>query len=278
MSVLKQMHKKYDITAGEGTVNRLREAMQEVTLAGLYRGGFFDRAAFYGGTCLRIFYGLPRFSEGLNFSLLAPDGAFSLKPYITTVVDEFSALGLDVEISSKKKTVQTGIASTFLKNNTLFFDLSVHGERTLKIVIEIDTLPPSGFSTEEKHLLEPFPFSVRCFGLQDLFVGKMHALLFGNRKIRVKGRDWFDFEWYVRKEIPLDLAHFINRAFQSGHLKEAHLSELNFRQLLNNRIELFDVASARKDVSVFMKDAEVLKIWSRDYFRHLAEQMTVNCG
>jgi hypothetical protein len=183
-----------------------------------------------------------------------------------------------VEISSKKKTVQTGIASTFLKNNTLFFDLSVHGERTLKIVIEIDTLPPSGFSTEEKHLFEPFPFSVRCFGLQDLFVGKMHALLFGNRKIRVKGRDWFDFEWYVRNEIPLDLAHFINRAFQSGHLKEAHLSELNFRQLLNNRIELFDVASARKDVSVFMKDAEVLKIWSRDYFRHLAEQMTVNCG
>lgn len=109
MTVLRQMLENYDITTVEGAVNGLREVMQEVALAGLYRGGFFDKAAFYGGTCLRIFYGLPRFSEDLDFFLLATDADFSLEPYFKAVREEFSALGLDVEISAKKKTVRTGI-------------------------------------------------------------------------------------------------------------------------------------------------------------------------
>ena len=204
MSVLGQMLEKYDTTTVEGRVNGLREVMQEVALAGLYRGGlyrggFFDRAAFYGGTCLRIFYGLPRFSEDLDFSLLTSDADFSLEPYFKAVRAEFLSLGLDVEISSKKKTVRTGIESAFLKSDTRLFTLAVHGEKTVKIQFEVDTLPPSEFSTEEKLLLEPLSFYVKCFGLPDLFAGKMHALLFRNWKSRVKGRDWYDFEWYVKK-------------------------------------------------------------------------------
>jgi Nucleotidyl transferase AbiEii toxin, Type IV TA system len=132
MSVLGQMLEKYDTTTVEGRVNGLREVMQEVALAGLYRGGFFDRAAFYGGTCLRIFYGLPRFSEDLDFSLLTSDADFSLEPYFKAVRAEFLSLGLDVEISSKKKTVRTGIDSAFLKSDTRLFTLAVHGKKRLK--------------------------------------------------------------------------------------------------------------------------------------------------
>jgi predicted nucleotidyltransferase component of viral defense system len=278
MSVLQQMLEKYDTATAEGAVNGLREVMQEVALAGLYRGGFFDKAAFYGGTCLRIFYGLPRFSEDLDFSLLASDPEFSLDPYFKAVRDEFLSLGLDVEISSKQKTVRTGIESAFLKSNTRLFSLAVHAGKTVKIKFEVDTLPPLGFTTEEKLLLQPFSFYVRCFSLPDLFAGKMHALLYRKWKSRVKGRDWFDFEWYIRQGIPMNLSHFIVRARQSGHLLEDRLSGKEFRELLDRRIEALDVGAARADVSMFVKDVEALKIWSRDYFHELAKHVRIADG
>jgi len=273
MSVLQQMLEKYDTGTTEGAVNGLREVMQEVALAGLYRGGFFDKAAFYGGTCLRIFYGLPRFSEDLDFSLLVSDSDFSLEPYFSAVRDEFSSLGLDVEISAKKKTVRTGIESAFLKSDTRLFSLAIHADKTVKIKFEVDTLPPMGFATEEKLLLQPYSFYVKCFSPADLFAGKMHALLFRSWKTRVKGRDWFDFEWYVRNGIPMNLSHFVIRARQSGHLQEETLSELGFRDLLERRIDALDVAAAVNDVSRFVKNLDALNIWSREYFRELVLRM-----
>ena len=275
MTVLRQMLENYDMTTAEGAVNGLREVMQEVALAGLYRGGFFDKAAFYGGSCLRIFYGLPRFSEDLDFSLLATDTDFSLELYFKAVREEFSALGLDVEISAKKKMVRTGIESAFLKSDTRIFSFAVHADKTIKIKFEVDTVPPLGFATEEKLLLQPFSFYVKCFILPDLFAGKMHVLLFRKWKNRVKGRDWFDFEWYVRQGAPMSLSHFVSRAKQSGHLHEEHLTVPEFRHLLERRIEALDVTAARNDVSRFVKDDEVLKIWSRDYFHELAKRMHI---
>ncbi len=278
MSVLQQMLGKYDTTTTDGALNGLREVMQEVALAGLYRGGFFNKAAFYGGTCLRIFYGLPRFSEDLDFSLLASDADFSLEPYFKSVRDEFAALGIDVEISTKKKTVSTGIESAFLKGDTRLFSLAVHAEKTVKIKFEVDTQPPLGFSTEEKLLLQPFSFYAKCFSLPDLFAGKMHALLYRKWKSRVKGRDWFDFEWYIRKGIPMNLSHFIVRARQSGHLLEDRLTEQDFREMLERRIDALDVAAAKNDVSRFLKDAAALNIWSREYFKELALRITLKEG
>ncbi|NTV02040.1 MAG: nucleotidyl transferase AbiEii/AbiGii toxin family protein [Chlorobiaceae bacterium] len=239
----------------------------------MYRGGFFDKAAFYGGTCLRIFYGLPRFSEDLDFSLLAPDPDFSLEPYFKAVRDEFLSLGLDVEISAKQKTVRTGIESAFLKSDTRLFSLAVHTDKTVKIKFEVDTLPPLGFSAEEKLLMQPYSFYVKCFSPADLFAGKMHALLFRNWKTRVKGRDWFDFEWYVRNGIPMNLSHFVIRARQSGHLHEEIFSEPGFRDLLKRRIDALDVAAAVNDVARFVKDLDALNIWSREYFRELVLRM-----
>ena len=274
MSVLQQMLEKYDTTTAEGAINGLREVIQEVALAGLYRGGFFEKAAFYGGTCLRIFYGLPRFSEDLDFSLLAPDPDFSLEPYFKAVRDEFLSLGLEVEISAKQKTVRTGIESAFLKSDTRLFSLAVHTDKTVKIKFEVDTRPPLGFAAEEKLLMQPYSFYVKCFSPADLFAGKMHALLFRNWKTRVKGRDWFDFEWYVRNGIPMNLSHFVIRARQSGHLQEETLSEPGFRDLLERRIDALDVAAAVNDVARFVRDVMVLKIWSRDYFRELARRVS----
>ena len=273
MEVIEQMLAKYPRRTDVEITHAMREVMQEVALAGLYRGGFFDKAAFYGGTCLRIFYGLPRFSEDLDFSLLAPDPAFSFAPYFKTLKSEFAALGFEVEVSEKHKTAATDITSAFLKKTSSVYDLTVQGSRALKIKFEVDTDPPLGFSTEQKLLLQPFSFYTQCFALPDLFAGKVHALLFRQWKQRVKGRDWFDFEWYVKRGTPLNLAHLAIRARQSDHWQGETLSLDELKRLLRERIDTLDVDSARDDVVRFLQNPTDTAIWSRDYFAALADHI-----
>ena len=269
MTVVEQMLQRYALNTHEDRTHALREVMQEIALAGLNRAGFFAKAAFYGGTCLRIFHGLPRFSEDLDFSLLKADANFSMKPYFKTLQAEFAAFGFDVEITAKQKTATTAIASAFLKSNSSVYDLHVTGQKAMKIKFEVDTDPPLGFVTEEKLLIQPYSFYVKCFSLPDLFAGKMHALLYRKWKNRVKGRDWFDFEWYVRMGCPLHLAHLGERARQSGDLESVTLNQDEFRVMLQARIRALDVDSARQDVLRFIKDAAPLNLWSHDYFLQL---------
>lgn len=272
--MLEQMLSRYDTSSREQRLLALREVMQEIALAGLYRSGFFDKAAFYGGTCLRIFYQLPRYSEDLDFSLLQVDETFSLERYFTGIEDEFAALGVEVSINRKAKSIETAIDSAFLKNTTQIFDISLLGPTMVRIKLEVDTQPPLGFTTEEKLLIEPYSFYTKCFSLPDLFAGKMHALLFRQWRNRIKGRDWFDFEWYVRKRATLNLSHFNQRALQSDSIAEP-LSAEGLRQLLLNTIQKLDLDSARQDVQRFIPDQSVLDIWSADYFAELARRLII---
>ncbi len=260
----------------------LREIMQEVALAGLQRAGFFEKAALYGGTALRIFYGLNRFSEDLDFSLLEVDADFSLEPYFESIVVEFKAIGMDVVIKEKKKTALSNIDSAFLKSETVWKELVLEGilpqsgiqtVPSIKIKLEVDREPPLGFETEEKLLLKPFSFYVKCFTLSSLFAGKMHALLFRNWKQRVKGRDWYDFEWYVKKGVPLDLHHFLLRAKDTGNWPGETISQDEVRQLINNRIDSVSFEGIREDIVRFIPDDSVLKIWSPQYFKNLVEKL-----
>ena len=199
----------------------LREIMQEVALAGLSRAKFYEKAAFYSDTALRIFHGLDRFSEDLDFSLLAADDNFSFKPYLEAIVTEFRSQGMEVSVRAKGKAVDMNIESAFLKSETVWKELVLEGVvpqqgleqvPAIKVKIEVDKPPPPGFKTEEKLLLQPFSFYVKCFSMPYLFAGKMHALLFRKWKDNVKGRDWYDMEWYIRKGIQMSLSHFLQRA------------------------------------------------------------------
>ena len=270
MSVVEQMLARYPEQERD---HAIREVMQEIALAGLQRGGFFDKAAFYGGTCLRIFHGLPRFSEDLDFSLLAPDRKFTLEPYFDAMRNEFAAFGFEVAITAHKKAVESAVVSAFLKKGTTIYDVQVRGQRTLKIRFEVDTDPPAGFSTEERLLVQPYSFYVKCYTLPDLHAGKMHALLFRKWKKRVKGRDWFDFEWYVRNGIPLNLAHLELWARQSGDWEGTTLEKPAFQQLLQQRIESLDIEQARNDVQPFLRDPRALDIWSTRYFLDLSAKL-----
>lgn len=262
----------------------LREIMQQIALAGLYRGGFFEKAAFYGGTALRLFYGLNRFSEDLDFSLLQTNTEFTFEDYFKNIDDEFKAMGMNVLLRTKKKTKQTPIESAFLKSKTLWGELQLTSivpqiglqqNLGIKIKLEVDTTPPLGFATEEKLILRPFSFYVKCFTLEDLFAGKMHALLFRKWGTNVKGRDWYDFEWYVRQNTFLNLDHFLKRARNSGDWEKETLTKMEFRNMLNQRIEEVNLKQAKADVSRFIPDPRVLEIWSKDYFKELVKLLKI---
>ncbi len=284
--MLETMLKRYPIENANDYYNALREVLQEIALAGLYRGGFFDKAAFYGGTCLRIFYGLDRYSEDLDFSLLAPDKNFTLEPYFKALKKEFESLGIDIDITQKKKRGTTPIESAFLKSGTMIHTLSLDTKKLLnnapikqqiKIKFEVDTNPPPGFNTESKLLLQPFSFYTQCYVIEDLFAGKMHALLFRAWKQRVKGRDWYDFEWYVKNGYALNLKHLTTRAKESGNLDaDTSFTKESLFQLLEEKIKTLDIEMVKVDIRRFIKDDQVLDIWSTEYFMSLAKMVKIS--
>ena len=219
----------HDVSTEQQRRNAIFEVNQQVIFAGLYNGGFFDVAAFYGGTCLRIFHGLQRFSEDMDFSLLAPDDKFDFTKYFHPVIDEFAIVGR-----------------------------------------EVDTQPPLNFKTEQKLLLQPHSFMARCYTLPVLFAGKMHALVYRGWKNRVKGRDWYDFEWYVRHNVPLDFAHLAERVRQ---FNDEEIGRTQFMDQLKDRLAAADINQVKSDVLPFIRDPKELDIWSNDYFVRLADMM-----
>jgi hypothetical protein len=138
------------------------------------------------------------------------------------------------------------------------------------VKIEVDTDPPLEFLTEQKLLLQPFSFMARCFVLTDMFAGKMHALLFRNWKSRVKGRDWYDFEWYVRHQVPLDFNHLQVRTRQFNGI---NMSREDFNKKLKIRLASTEIEMAKRDVTPFIRDEKELAIWSNDYFLQLADMI-----
>ncbi len=281
--MIKEWIGEYEPKNTDDVLSALREIMQEVALAGLSRTNFFEKAAFYGGTALRIFYDLDRFSEDLDFSLLEADPDFALEPYFGAIVTEFEAIGMKVSIREKDKKEKTNIDSAFLKSETLWKELVLEAivkqegikqtNRVIKIKIEVDRKPPLGFTTEEKLLTRPFSFYVKCFDKPSLFAGKMHALLFRKWQNRVKGRDWYDLEWYIKKGIPLDLHHFKIRAQDTGDWKNDNLTPEDVLALLSEKFKTVSFNVVKEDVVPFIKDETVLTIWSEQYFNDLTEKL-----
>lgn len=260
----------YDLSTEQQRRNAIFEVNQQVILAGLYAGGFFDVAAFYGGTCLRIFHGVQRFSEDMDFSLLSPDAKFDFTRYFQPIIDEFAIVGREVEIKKKDKKSFGKVESAFLKDNTDVYDISFQTDKSIKIKIEVDIQPPLAFRTEQKLLLQPYSFMTRCFVLPDLFAGKMHALVYRSWKNRVKGRDWYDFEWYVRHNIPLGFTHLAERALQFNN---EVIERKAFIALLKDKLASANMNQVKSDVFPFIKNPRELDIWSNDYFVQLVDMI-----
>ncbi|MDD6853354.1 MAG: nucleotidyl transferase AbiEii/AbiGii toxin family protein [Prevotella sp.] len=268
--IYNSMLQGYPMDTDQQKRNAIFEVNQQVILAGLYNGGFFDEAAFYGGTCLRIFHGLQRFSEDMDFSLLAPSDNFDFTKYFQPVKDMFEIVGRRVEITKKDKRNFGKVESAFLKDNTDVYDVSFQTEKSIRIKIEVDTNPPLKFNTEQKLLLLPESFMTKCFTLPDLFAGKMHALVFRAWKNRVKGRDWYDFEWYVKHRVPLDFKHLSERILQ---FNGKSVTRDEFMDLLRLRLGSADINMVKADVMPFIRQPKELDIWSNEYFLQLANMI-----
>jgi predicted nucleotidyltransferase component of viral defense system len=279
-----RMLERYERRRVEDDLKALREILQEIALLGLWRSRFFEKAAFYGGTALRVLHGMDRYSEDLDFSLLKPAAGFDLSRYRNALEKEIRSFGFEVSVSEKIKSERSAIQSAFLKADTLKHLLVINPDVTLirniprgqilKIKIEVDTNPPPGFDTETRFLLQPISFSVRAFSLPDMFAGKMHAVLYRQWKSRVKGRDWYDLVWYVANHPQLHLNHLEKRMMQSGHLKKTqHLTPEKMSAIAEKAIEKLDVNQARSEVEPFVKEPETLTVWSRDFFRDVIRRI-----
>ena len=283
---LERMLAPYESSTLHGRKNAMKEVMQEIVLCGLSRAGFFERAAFYGGTALRIFYGLDRFSEDLDFSLTTPDDDFAPAEYFPVLESEVRSFGLRVDIKEKTKTKDSAIRSAFIKGNTrehllLFYpeqgiEAAVPGGELIKIKFEIDTNPPAGACFERKYRLLPAPYEIRLYDAPSLFAGKVHAVLCRGWKNRVKGRDLYDYVFYRSKATPLNLEHLNMRLRQSGFLQDgAALDESGLQDVLCQRFEAIDFSDAARDVEPFIEDADQLRLWGADFFKQITEGLTV---
>jgi hypothetical protein len=281
-----RMLDRYECQSIEDYVRALREIMQEIALLGLWRSKFFEKAAFYGGTALRILYGMDRFSEDLDFSLLKPMTDFDLSRYSVAVERELRSFGFEAIMTTREKKDESPVQSAFLKANTLKQLLTIKTAeeivwpiprgQVLKIKIEVDTNPPPGFVTENKFILQPIPFSVRTFVLPDLFAGKMHAVLCRRWKSRVKGRDWFDLVWYAANHPQLHLSHLEQRMIQSGHLKQdEQMNSEKFFALTAEAVNKLDVNQARREVEPFVRNSDALEVWSREFFQDVIRRIVV---
>ena len=272
----------YRCTSAEEEMNAIREILQELILAGLSRTDFFVKAAFHGGTQLRIFEGVRRFSEDLDFALVSQDLSFQLLPYLEKVSEELSAIGVTMEVRDRSKASVT-VKKGFLKNDSLvkILDLRFVGGRgtlgtppKISIKMEVDSNPPAGATYKAQQLLFPIPASVRVFDRESAFAGKMHALLC---RQYIKGRDWFDFVWYAGVKAKLNHELLSSAIDQQGPWagKGVVTSDEWVRERLMEVIAKMDWSAAKRDVMpfVYATDRLSLDLWSGDFFSSLAERL-----
>ena len=281
-ATIQTMLNKYKKESQEDEINALREIFQSIALLGLWRGKFFEQAAFYGGTSLRILYGLDRFSEDMDFSLLKQNKNFSLDQYCPFIEKELNSFGFSATVNIKKKSTKTQIESAFLKADTLQQLLIIKSENItgnslpdLKIKLEVDTNPPADFDTEIKSVLLPIPFNVKVFTQDCLFAGKIHAILCRNWKSkRVKGRDLYDFVWYIARDISVNLKHLQKRLEQTGHWNNKKiLTKEKVIKMLKEKFDNIDLEQAKKDVLKFIDNKNDVLIWSKDFFFDIVKKI-----
>lgn len=280
---VQQMIEKYNCKNNAEYKNALKEVIQEVALCGLSRSGFFKKAAFYGGTALRIFYGLDRFSEDMDFSLISQDVDFNIDTYFPYLTNELLANGFELRIERKEKSAESDIQSAFIKGNTLIHllkiiptteeILGVSNTELIKIKFEVDTNPPEGATYEIKYGLLPVPYAVQMYDEASLFAGKIHAVLCRSWKNRVKGRDYYDYLWYLARGTKVNILHLQKRLEQSGEWISAQkLTIQKVIELLCERFASVNFENAKNDVLPFIADSRKLDLWNKDFFSTVTKE------
>ena len=283
-NIITQMLAKYEIKNVDDEINALKEIIQEIVLSGLSRGNFFDVAAFYGGTALKIFHHLDRFSEDLDFALIEANSDFQLSTYFPYIERELKAYGLNLEVSTKKKINESNITSAVVRGGTLehilkFFPNRENNQynyllKKIKIKFEVDINPPCGANYEYKYKLLPSPHQIRMYDMSSLFAGKIHAILCRNWKIRVKGRDLYDYVFFLANHTSVNLELIKNKLIASNYIDPNSSFDISvLKKLLIAKFSMIDYKEAKEDVLPFIKDSQSLNLWSQDFFCNITEDL-----
>ena len=283
-NIIEQMLSKYDIKNTNDEINALKEIIQEIVLSGLSRGNFFNEAAFYGGTALRIFYNLDRFSEDLDFALLESNKDFDISKYFNYIEKELKAYGINLNITTKEKSFDSNITSAFLKGDTLelilrFFPSDEehkydHILKNLKIKLEVDINPPMGATYEDKYKLLPSPHQIKLYDKESLLAGKIHAILCRGWNNRVKGRDLYDYIFFLASDTKVNIELLKNKLIESNYINEKDEFDINeLKKILINKFEKIDNSKAIEDVKPFIKNIDNLNLWSKEFFIEITNKL-----
>ena len=283
-NIIEQMLSKYEIKNTTDEINALKEIIQEIVLAGLSRGNFFNEVAFYGGTALRFFYNLDRFSEDLDFVLIKPDKNFDLSKYFSYIEKELKAYGINLQINTKVKSIDSNITSAFLKGDTLEHILKFFPNeeghkynqilKNLKIKFEVDINPPMGATYENKYKLLPSPHLIKLYDKPSLLAGKIHAILCRGWKTRVKGRDLYDYLFFMATDTRVNLELLKNKLLVSNAIESGDDFDINkLKELLINKFKVIDYNEAKEDVSPFIKNIDNLNLWSSELFISVTDKL-----
>lgn len=263
----------------------LAEPLQEAALLGLARLGFFEHVAFYGGTALRILHGLDRYSEDLDFTLLDASSPVALKTFLPGLERELESLGYSVVIEEKEKSIVTSVQSAFLKTSTQALILRLQPatplqgilpEAKLRIKVELDTEPPLCLRGVVAMVREPVAFEIVTLPLPVLFAGKLHAALYRSWKSRVKGRDWYDVLWYLRKGIPVDLVTLNAYLAQNKDFpKQVIDTSQQLHDLLQEKLKRLSWAQVTEDVRPFVVNQQSLAALDYSGMMHALEWLKV---
>ena len=284
-SIISQMLNQYSMQTPYEKINSIKQVIQEITLCGLSRAGFFKNAAFYGGTALRIFCGLDRFSEDLDFSLKSSDSSFNFNEYLPLLEKEIRSYDLNFDVSVKQKSADSNITSAFSKGNTKehilmfysdeFLARTISSNELIKIKVEVDTDPPLYASFETKYQLLPIPYEISLYDQPSLFAGKIHAIICRSWKNRIKGRDLYDYIFYLSRKTPVNLKHLAARLVQTDNIPNSEQITINdIKKMLYEKFNEIDYSQAKQDVSPFIKDTASLDIWKADFFCKITEQLS----
>ena len=261
----------------------LKEILQEVALFALWRADFFEVAAFQGGTSLRILHKLPRFSEDLDFILKAPDQAFDWNRYLEPLSEGLREFGLKSEVLNKSRMDQA-VRKAILKDGSISQQLNLSflqgaADKALKIKLEIDVQPPAGSGFEYTYLDFPLDFEVCHQDLGSNFALKIHALLC---RSFLKGRDWFDFTWYLKQGVALNYDLLETALDQAGPWKDQgnQVTQEWLQSVLRDKIATIDWNAAGSDVQKFLTSVQQqgLRVWSAQFFLSKVEQLSVNAS
>lgn len=277
--LIEQQLERYDLSSDVLKDQAIREIVQEIAIYALSKSNFFDVATFHGGTSLRIIYQIPRFSEDLDFMLREPDPEFPWQKYVTELEQTLTQFGIRCEVQPKGKMVST-IRKAVLKDNSITRQINLSFEnrdpmQKIRIKLEIDINPPEHSSEAVSALKFPYSHNVRHQDLQSSFALKIHAMLC---RSYTKGRDWYDFIWYVSKRVQPSLPHLRAALIQSGPWKDQNNIEIGQRWLereISVAVNRIDWHTATREVLEFVHPAESgsLKRWNSEFFMQQIEQL-----